>query len=74
MMTLIVKGDFRTAAREAMARGFEGITVRGEHSSHTTIDALPTPAHYLLAASWLCEPDVLTAGEGYPAGTLLFYR
>jgi len=72
-ISVVVKGDKFTAAREAASRDIPAAFVREVHGlNHSTVlrvsESFREPV-----ASWFAETPPIIVGEGFPAGTCLIF-
>jgi len=70
--TAVVRGTAFQAARAAADRGIPAAFVQELRASREVVLKIG-PQFLPELASWLAEPQIITAGLGYPDGTLLIY-
>lgn len=72
-LSVIVKGDKFTAAREAASRDIPAVFVREVSGRNRSTVLHVSEAFYGPVASWFAEVPPIIAGEGFPAGTCLLF-
>jgi len=72
-LSVIIKGDPFTAAREAAIREIPAVFVREVLGRNRTTVLRVSEVFYAPVAAWFGEPGAIIAGEGYAAGTCLLF-
>lgn len=72
-ISVVVKGDKFTAAREAASRDIPAAFVREVSGRNPSTVLRVSESFREPVAAWFGEPGRIVEGEGFPAGTCLIY-